>query len=156
AADMEGKSVSELLADGRDREKTSRIDLEVRSGHLVHETTQRTHRSGVAIDVEVYGVPLVVDGVIIGQFWLYQDISARVKAQAALLESEELFRTVSSLAPVGIVLLEEQGKPTYVNEQYLEMTGMTREEAIASGWRSVVHPEDLQRVAERRNAAIAN
>jgi len=54
------------------------------------------------VEVEAYGVPFVVDGVLRGQFILYQDISERLKAQRALRESEEMFRTLTSAAPVGI------------------------------------------------------
>src|SRR6266404_6681877 len=66
-----------------------------------------------------------------------------------------MFRTLSAVAPVGIVLIDARGEFTYVNEAWQEMTGLPIESAMRGGWRTVVHPEDLERVDRVRNAAIA-
>ena len=152
--EMTGKSIDELIAPIELRSEAGEMSRHVLNGSLVHRRVQRRHKSGVLIDVEAYGVPFVVDGVLRGQFALYQDVSEQMKAQRALSESEERFRTLCAAAPVGIALLDENGKFSYVNEHYVAMTGLTEKEALNDGWKLVLHPEDLERIQETRSRAI--
>jgi len=94
-----------------------------------------------------------VDGALRGQFGLYSDISQRIRAERALKESEELFRTLSAAAPVGIFMDDGYGNCLYVNEHWMEMTEFSAAEAIGRGWFAVVHPEDRERV--QREWAVA-
>ena len=155
AEEMQGKSMDELLVSGTERQEAHKLTQSVMSGNIVRQVLQRKHKSGFPIDVEAYGIPFVVDGVLRGQFGLYQDISERLKAQKELRESEELFRTLSDTAPVGIALTNESGEMTYINQNYTEMTGLTLKEAQKNGWKEVICPDDLPKVLEIRTAAIA-
>ena len=154
AEEMRGKSIDELIAPDELQSEACDISRRVLAGNLIHKRVRRRHKRGVLIDVEAYGVPFVVDGVLRGQFALYQDISEETRAERALAESEERFRMLSATAPVGIALLDESGKLSYVNEQYLAMTGLTEQEALNNGWRLVLHPDDVERVDRMRNRAI--
>ncbi len=147
--EMAGKSIDELLAPEELQPKALELSEEVRNGSVVHQTLSRRHKSGILVDVEVYGVPYVVDGVLKGQFGLYQDISQRVKAQRALRASEEMFRTLTAAAPVGIFRGDAIGNAIYLNEKWLEMTGLTAEESVGQGWMSVLHPDDKDVVLQR-------
>jgi len=155
AEEMEGKSIDDLLVIGDEFAEAQKLTRSVMNGHIIRKVVRRRHKSGFLIDVEAYGVPFVVDGVLRGQFGLYQDISDRVRAQKELRESEVLFRTLSAVAPVGIALVNAKGELTYVNEHYTEMTGLTLQEAKEGGWKRVLHPDDLHRVTEVRNTSIA-
>jgi two-component system, sensor histidine kinase and response regulator len=86
---------------------------------------------------------------------IVQDVTERVKREEELKRSEERFRTLSAVAPVGIVLLCEEGKVSYVNEHYLRMTGLTEEEALRDEWQEITHPDDLEDLRRARHAAIA-
>ncbi len=154
--DMRGKNLDDLITPEELLSDAGDLTRQVMAGNILHKTVVRKHRSGFPVDVEVYGVPFVVDGVLRGQFVLYQDISERLMAQKALRESEEMFRTLSAVAPVGIVLLDEEGKFTYINEHYLRMTGLREEEALRNEWERIVHPDDLHDLKRARNQAIAN
>jgi two-component system, sensor histidine kinase and response regulator len=153
--ELAGKSIDELLASGEERGEAEALTKSVLAGSTVHKTVQRRHKSGLLVDVEAYGVPFVVDGVLRGQIGLYQDISERVQTQRALRESEELFRTLGAMAPVGITLMNEAGEVNYVNEHYTTITGLTPDEACKNGWKRIVHPDDLQRVSQEREELIA-
>jgi PAS domain S-box-containing protein len=65
-----------------------------------------------------------------------------------LKESELRFRTVTSLAPVGIFQTDASGNCLFVNERWCEMAGLPPEEAQGQGWVNALHPEDRQRVAQ--------
>jgi len=75
---------------------------------------------------------------------LEMDIQLRQKAHAALEEKERLFRSLTAASPVGIFQADAEGRCTYLNERLERLTGRTASELTGSGWRSVVHPEDLQ------------
>jgi two-component system sensor histidine kinase/response regulator len=111
-----------------------------------HETSKRRKKNGELVDVEVHAVPLLMENGEQCILALYQDISERLDAQKALLESEALFRTVSAAAPVGIFCTGANGKVIYTNKRWEEMTGRTAEQAMHDGWAAAVHPEDREAV----------
>ena len=86
---------------------------------------------------------------------LESEIGVRERAEIALRQSEEMFRTLSAAAPVGIAQLDPQGKMIYVNQAWLEMTGLSFDASIGDGWRTAVHPGDLERLERTRTAAIS-
>ncbi len=62
---------------------------------------------------------------------IYNDITDRVKAEIALRESEERFRTVYDAAPDGISISEiETGRIVEINEAYQKVFGFSRNEVI--------------------------
>ncbi|MBS1841420.1 MAG: PAS domain S-box protein [Acidobacteria bacterium] len=144
--EMRGKPIDDLIAPGELRRDASMLTKEVLNGNVLHRAVLRRHRSGLLVDVEVYGVPFVVDGVLRGQFVLYQDISERIAAQKALRQSEEMFRTLTAAAPVGIFRTDGAGNALYLNEKWLAMTGLTAEEAAGMGWEQILHPEDREHI----------
>ena len=90
--------------------------------------------------------PVTLDERVIGTVGFARDITARKNAEAALRESEEQFRTLTTLAPVGIYLTDAQGQCIYVNSRWCEMAGMKPHEALGDGWKNALHPEDRDKV----------
>ena len=78
---------------------------------------------------------------------LKSEIADRKRAELAIRESEELFRTVSETVPIAIFRTDEKGQVSYVNRRWGEMSGRKPEEALSSGWEVAVHPEDRAQVA---------
>ena len=58
-------------------------------------TTRRKRADGTLVDVEVHGVPLTVDGKIIGAYGIYQDVTTRNRAQAELRAAMEAAEAAS-------------------------------------------------------------
>ncbi len=131
-----------LIAPEGQSDETRQISSQVLSGTPVQKTARRRRKDGTLVHVEIFGAPLTVDGVLRGLLALYHDITKQVNAQGALQQSEELFRTLSAAAPVGIFRTDAKGSCIYVNEQLPKMTGMKEEEFLGQGWRGAVHPED--------------
>lgn len=79
-------------------------------------------------------------------FVTLHDITLRKAMERALRESEEQFRTLTDLAPVGVYLAGPEGYCQYVNPRWCEMTGLTADEAMGEGWLRSLHPDDVGRV----------
>ena len=103
---------------------------------------------------DVRKAPFVNDqGVVIGTVGSARDITGRKAAEEALARSEERFRTLAQVSPVGIFRADAKGRCLYVNEQWSRITGHAPETAMGEGWKDALHPEGRQRTEEAvRNA----
>jgi PAS domain S-box-containing protein len=80
--------------------------------------------------------PLYLAAVLIEQW-------ARVSN--SLRESEQRFRQMADDAPVMIWMADTNGAWEFVNKGWLNFTGMSPEQFRGEGWRTLFHPDDLQR-----------
>jgi PAS domain S-box-containing protein len=80
---------------------------------------------------------------------ILRDITKARQAVDQLRESEERFRNMADTAPVMIWVNDPDGRCTYVNKQWLNFTGRTREQELGGGWLQSVHPEDYDGLLER-------
>jgi PAS domain S-box-containing protein len=88
-------------------------------------------KDGARVDVETHTLPEIVDGVCVGHFYFFQDVSARRVAERALQLSEEIFANAFRLSPVTIsISTAGEGRLIEVNDKWLELTGYSREEVI--------------------------
>ncbi len=72
----------------------------------------------------------------------------RKKAEEAVYQSEKRYNALTTNSPVGIYKTDLYGLATYVNPKWSEITGITYEKAMGSGWAGGIHPEDQQRIYE--------
>jgi len=82
---------------------------------------------------------------------LRAEMAARAKAEAALRDSEERFRTAFVNAPVGMAVLTLDFWPLKVSASLCRMLGYTEAELVSRNRPSIVHPDDLP----RREALVA-
>jgi len=76
---------------------------------------------------------------------ILREITARKRREAALRESEALFRTLADMAPAYIWMADADGYLNYLNKGWLDFRGRTLEQELNFGWAEGLHPEDYQR-----------
>ena len=66
------------------------------------------------------------------------------QVNAALRQSERLYRAIGESIEYGVWICDAQGRTTYVSDSLLKLMGLTREQSSESGWISRLHPEDRE------------
>ncbi|MGV8928683.1 MAG: PAS domain S-box protein [Brevundimonas sp.] len=86
---------------------------------------------------------------------LLQDVAVRTwteiertRAEAEVRESEQRFRAIADTAPVLIWVTQQDRTRAFVNQAYVAYNGGTYEEARLADWRTIIHPDDHERVVE--------
>jgi PAS domain S-box-containing protein len=95
------------------------------------------------------------DGKITGLVGISRDITELKRAEEALRTSEELFRTLATVSPIGIFRTDAAGRCVYVNPRWSEISGYPLEAALGDGWRRALHPEDAPRRLTVWDASLA-
>lgn len=114
---------------------------------FVHENLTR---DGRRVTCRWYNTPLRgLDGTFLGVLAMCEDITDRLAAERGLRQSEERFRALAEIAPVGIFRTDAAGRSIYMNRRWNEIAGMSESEARGEGWKQAVHPEDLAMVLAR-------
>jgi PAS domain S-box-containing protein len=84
---------------------------------------------------------------------LRREIAEREQAEEALRRSEDRLRLVIDTLPALVWSKLPDGSADFLNQRFLEYTGLSPEEALGWGWMNEFHPED--RAEEQWRAAFA-
>jgi PAS domain S-box-containing protein len=103
---------------------------------------------------ERYSRPQLIGERPAGRVWSFRDITARRRSEAAVRESEERFRVLADVSPVGIFSSDPHGRCVFVNRRWCEIAGLTPAQALGEGWKSALHPDDRQSVAANWSEAV--
>ena len=123
-----GKNLDEVIAGHEYIEDAISYTKETLSGKVIHGSGKRQRKDGIYIDVEFFGIPVVIDGKVVGAYGIYQDISQRMEVEEALRESEEKYRTIFEESRDAIYINTRKGKFIDINQSFLNLFGYTREE----------------------------
>ncbi len=84
----------------------------------------------------------------------YQQVSADALAQAQ--ESEARLRLIINSIPVPAWSSRADGATDFVNQRWLDYTGIAPEQALGWGWKVVCHPDDVDRTMEYWRSVLAS
>jgi PAS domain S-box-containing protein len=86
------------------------------------------------------------DGTVRGLVMLVEDITQQRLAGRALKESEARFHRIADSAPMPMWVTRLDRTRDFVNDAYVELMGVSREEAHRIDWVSRIHPDDRKRM----------
>ncbi|MGH9713455.1 MAG: response regulator [Candidatus Acidiferrales bacterium] len=89
AQEVLGHSLANLITVPEQASEVETLNREMLSGRTLHMVTQHRRKEGTLVEVEVFSVPLVLEGKLTGILRLYQDITERKKAEGALLRAKD-------------------------------------------------------------------
>jgi len=141
--------------------------FKVRSGNnnltsnIVVETQQYTKDGSIIWVESSLSVLRDATGTPTGILAVSRDVTARKKVEAALAESEERYRTISSLTSDYLfsTSIDEYGNQqlVWVAGSFEKITGYTMQEYIsAGGWKVKLHEEDIEKDISDMNKLMSN
>src|SRR5713226_1229818 len=83
------------------------------------------------------------------------EIAESKEAVEALRRSEQRLRDVIDTIPTMAWTALPDGSVDFVSRSWLEYTGVSMEDCLGGDWRTVAYPEDLDRAAQKWQAALA-
>lgn len=84
------------------------------------------------------------DGTVLYYEGTVEDITDRKRAEEALRESQERFRSAFGSAPIGMALVAPDGHWLQVNPALCEIVGYSEQELLATTFQAITHPDDLE------------
>jgi PAS domain S-box-containing protein len=86
------------------------------------------------------------EGRVTGLFVQGHDVTELHTVELALRESEQRFRLIADSAPVPMWVTKLDRKRGFVNIAYAEFLGVPYDEALDFDWRTIIHPDDFERL----------
>jgi PAS domain S-box-containing protein len=91
---------------------------------------------------------------VIGIGVVMRDLRSEVAAKEALEKSESLLRSITTAAPTGLWQSDRNGGITYINETWVNWTGLPCEEQLGYGWLNAIVPEDRDSTSRKFTEAL--
>jgi len=154
--EMVGADVTSFMPPGEHVDSVFRKDQQ-RKGVVDHFERQYIRKDGSILWTRVAITPIIgADGTYHGSFAMLSDITDRKEAEAALRKSEERLALALSAANEGIWDWNLVTHTAYFSPQYYQMLGYEPNEFPAGyeAWRSLVHPDDIERCEREIFASI--
>ncbi|MEO8033461.1 MAG: PAS domain S-box protein, partial [Acidobacteriota bacterium] len=105
------------------------------------------------IDVEVAAIP-VPFGDVMGVQVIVRDITERLEAEKKVREAENRVRIISDASNEALWEWSYEHGMVWMNEPYRALLGPDRSHMSVDAWLERVHPQDRERVDERRRDAL--
>jgi len=152
--EMIGQPIDTLYSEQERYRLAEIIETLLRGEEITTIEVTCVHKNGSPVELALSVFPLKDDSGNVTDFvGVSKDISDRKKAQEALRESENRYRTVIENAGEGIVVVQD-GMLRLINSRHTFVTGRSQEESMSRPFIEFVHPDDRQSVAEVHAARL--
>jgi PAS domain S-box-containing protein len=147
-AEALGRRIDDLVARSPElRVEAASVTRRVLRETRVQAITQRAHRDGSLIDVELLAAPVVVGGELVGTYAIYHDVRRLKRAEAR-------YRTLVEGLPLVTYVdqPDEPGASVYVSPQIEALLGYSPQEWLAEPdlLARLLHEDDRERVLAER------
>lgn len=148
---VKGKQVLGIVAPEY-RNEFDRLTQNVFKGHSGTLEFEIIGLKGTHRWLETHAVPMKdASGNIIALLGVTRNITERKKAEKALKESEEKYRTLVEQASDGILVTDLQGTIVDMNSRLCDMFGYSKEEAVNKNVIEFLYPENVKKQPLRFN-----
>ena len=128
---MIGNTLFDVMPSATQQEGMNYLEQMAKSSEPFRLHNIPYNSKGELITLETSGVPFFNDdGILLGFRGISRDITERKKAETALQESEQRFRTLSETSPVGVGVSSADGIILYANPCYELILGYNRGELV--------------------------
>ncbi|WP_017715758.1 PAS domain S-box protein [Kamptonema formosum] len=104
------------------------LQAEMQGKELMGLELRRQRKDGSPVDVSLWTAPLLDgSGAVTGTISLFVDIRARVRAEAALRESQQLLEAILDFSPTAIYIKDNFGRYILMNRKYANQLGLNPE-----------------------------
>ena len=141
-----GKTMRELLGDKAFAYREPMIAAAL-AGERQWFASEYEHPTRGLLAVQTEYIPQFgPDRKVRGLVMLIEDITEQRQAGRALKESEARFHRIADSAPMPMWVTRLDRSRDFVNDAYVELMGVGREEAQKLDWVSRIHPDDRKRM----------
>jgi len=124
--EMKGKSLDDLIVGPDQSENAIAYTQKTLTGVTIQGAGHRKRKDEAFIEVKFSGIPVTVDGEVVGAYGLYEDITPIKAAEDALRESEQAFRALLDAATDTAILIDRSYTILALNEVAASKLGYTR------------------------------
>ncbi len=140
-AELEGRTVISLLIPEEREPEARKIGVQVLNGERANAVSQRRHKDGHMIDVEIFGVPLKIEGKLMGIVASYRDLTDQVRAQEARQTVELRLRRLAEAAFEGIAVVDDE-RVVDANDQLATIFNVGTQKLLGEAVAHLVAPAD--------------
>jgi diguanylate cyclase (GGDEF)-like protein/PAS domain S-box-containing protein len=121
------------------------LETQFRTGDEFHEEYRIVRPDGSIRWIWVRAFPITDSVGEVNRFvGIAEDITDRKQAEEAMRKSEEQFRLIFEMAPIGMAITTLDGKLERVNQSLCDALGYTKEELVSLTFAQIAHPEDRE------------
>jgi len=144
SAEALGRNVDDLVAKTGDLQgQAAAYNVEASQG-VLHAITQRTRKDGTLVDVELSGVPVIVDGERVGIIAIYHDLSGLKRAEEELRRQKQYFEGVVQNSPMAIITTDLEFNIVSWNPAAEDLFGYTQAEAMGHNLDELIATGDIR------------
>lgn len=148
--EVEGKTLDDLIVGSDQLEQAIAYTKTSLTGKNIQGSGQRKRKGGTLIEVRFSGIPVTVDGEVVGSYGVYEDVTPLREAEDALRGSEQAFRALLNAATDTAILIDTSYRILALNEIAATRLGYKSEELLGKDLLGLFPPD----VAERRKANL--
>lgn len=150
ADEIVGQSITRLIPDELLDEEDRILDSIRRGENVPRFQTTRLAKDGTRIPIAVTVSPVRdSSGNVVGASKIANDLREQTRLQAGLREKTDQFTALANNIPQLAWIANKDGWIYWYNQRWYDYTGTTLEDMQGWGWKSVHHPDHVDRVVHR-------
>jgi len=144
AKEVKNRFINDLIVPEHLKDEADDISQTAINGKVITRETVRKRKDGELVEVAIIGYPIFINGIQVGIYGIYSDISKRKQAERGLYESEERYRKLIEHLPEAI-LVHVNGGIVLANEAAVSLFGVPKaEDLLGRHILDVIHPDYVE------------